>query len=137
MHFSTTFENLGMEALQVLRAWTTAAMFLTVFGGHAVGQTTAPLLPTQSDLTKHHMSPLGKSCLTISGYAKAETANKNIYQHLIKAANGCGQNIKVRVCYYQTQDCVLVSVPPWENKTAILGIFPALKRFRFEAKEQF
>jgi hypothetical protein len=137
MHFNTMFEKLSMESSQVLRPWIIAAMFLTMFGGHAVGQTIAPLLPTQSGLNKHHMSPLGKPCLTTVGHAKAELANKNIYQHLIKAANGCGQNIKVRVCYYQTQDCVLMNVPPWENKTAILGIFPALKRFRFETKEQF
>ncbi len=137
MHFSTAFETLSMEASQVLRAWTTTAMFLTVLGGYAVGQTLAPLLPTQNNLTKHHMSPLGKPRLTIGGYAKPELANKNIYQHLIRAVNGCGQNIKVQVCYYQTQDCLLMSIPPWESKTSILGIFPALKRFRFEAKEQF
>jgi hypothetical protein len=130
-----------MEASQALRAWVTAFAFLAVFGGQAVAQglTTLPrgIPPVQDDLAKRHMGPLGKPCLTIEGYAKAELANKNIYQHLIKAANNCGQNIKVRVCYYKTEDCVPMLVPSWETKTSILGIFPALKQFRFEAKEQF
>lgn len=134
------FKKLGMEASQVLRAWITALMFLTVLGGHAVGQSLAPLpeIPLAGgDLGKRHMGPLGKPCLTIVGYAKPELANKNIYQHLIKATNNCGQNIKVQVCYNKTENCVLMSVPPWETKTSILGIFPALKRFQFEAREQF
>jgi hypothetical protein len=68
---------------------------------------------------------------------KPELANKNLYEHMIKASNDCGQNIKVQVCYYKTDDCILMSVPPWESQTSILGIFPALKRFQFEAKEQY
>jgi hypothetical protein len=30
-----------------------------------------------------------------------------------------------------------MSIPAWEKKESVLGIFPALKRFQFEAKEQF
>jgi hypothetical protein len=129
-----------VEASQVLRLWITVLMALTALGGHAVGQTLVPSpgIPlTEGDLVKRHMSPLGKPCLSIVGYSKPELANKNIYQHLIKATNNCGQNIKVQVCYYKTEDCVLMSVPPWESKTSILGIFPALKRFQIDAKEQF
>ncbi len=141
----------------MLRASITLLIFLTLFEGSVVGQSLAPppgtIFSTQGDrraplpggipptqeggFAKRHMSPLGKPCLTIEGYVKPELANKNIYQHLIKGTNACGQNIKVQVCYYKTQDCTLISVPPWESKTSILGIFPALKRFQFEAKEQF
>jgi hypothetical protein len=150
-------EKPSVEALQVLRASITVIMFLTMFEGSVVGQSLAPpsgsIFPAQGDhhaplpggipptqeggFAKRHMSPLGKACLTIQGYVKPELANKGIYQHLIKAVNDCGQNIKVQVCYYRTEDCVLMNVPPWESKTSILGIFPALKRFQFEAKEQY
>ena len=93
--------------------------------------------PVQDNFAKRHMSSLGKPCLAIQGYAKPELVNKNLYQHWIKTANSCGQTIKVQVCYYQTEHCVLMSVPPYEKKDSMLGIFPALKRFQFEAKEQF
>ena len=137
----TTLEERSVEASRELHAGIIGLIFLTALGGDAVGQslTTLPrgIPPIQDELAKRHMSPLGKPCLTIEGYAKPELANKDIYQHLIRAANNCGQNIKLNVCYYKTQACVLMNVPPWENKTAILGIFPALKRFQFETKEQF
>jgi len=47
------------------------------------------------------------------------------------------QNIKVQVCYYKTQDCIAVNVPPWGRQDSVLGIYPALTDFRFDAKEQF
>jgi hypothetical protein len=124
----------------MLRSWITALFCLTVFAGPAVAQSvTLPpgIAPTEDGLAKRHMGPLGKPCLTIAGYAKPELANKDIYQHLIKAANNCSQDLKVRVCYYRTEHCVLMDVPRWETKTAVLGIFPALKRFQFQVKEQF
>ena len=134
-------EKPSVETSQVLRAWTTALMFLTVFGGQAVAQGLPPLQagipPVQDDLAKRHMSPLRRPCLTIEGYARPELANKEIYQHLIRAANDCGQSIKVQVCYYKSENCILMSIPPWESKTSILGILPALKRFQYEVKEQF
>jgi hypothetical protein len=93
--------------------------------------------PAQDGFAKHHVSPLGRPCLTIQGYARPELVNKNIYQHLIKTDNSCAQNIQVQVCYYKTEECILMSVPPYGKKDATLGIFPALKHFQFEVKEQF
>jgi hypothetical protein len=124
----------------MLRIWFLLPIIFALFAGNAIAQeilVQGGFPPVQDGVAKHHMSPLGRACLTIVGYAKPELVNKNIYQHWIRAANDCGQNIKVRVCYYETQDCIEMSVPPWEKKDSILGIFPALKRFRFEVKEQF
>ena len=60
-----------------------------------------------------------------------------IFEHGVEATNICGQNIKVRVCYYKTDDCRLMSVPPWGQKEAILGIYPGQDGFRYETREQF
>jgi hypothetical protein len=43
----------------------------------------------------------------------------------------------MQVCYYKTQRCIPMNIPPWERKEAVLGIFPALKEFRFEYVEEF
>jgi hypothetical protein len=93
--------------------------------------------PAQDGFAKHHTSSLGRPCLEIQGYAKPELVNKNIYQHLIRTNNSCAQTINVQVCYYKTDHCIKMSVPAYEKKDAVLGIFPALKQFQFEAKEQF
>jgi hypothetical protein len=129
------------ESLKVLRVLSIVVLFLTVFGGHALAQSALPKIggfpPVQNDLARRHWSPTGSPCLAIQGYAKAEAANKDIFQHWIRAANGCGQAIKVHLCYYKTDHCIDMDVPAWEKKEAVLGIFPALKRFQFEAKEKF
>ena len=114
--------------------------FLTVLGGQAFGQSAAPAIgfaPVQNDLTKRHWGPTGSPCLAIQGFSKAEAVNKDINQHWIKVTNSCGQAIKVRICYYKTDHCINMDVLAWEKKESMLGIFPALNRFQFEAKEQF
>ena len=83
------------------------------------------------------MAPTGKPCLTIQGYAKPQTINPHIFEHWVGVANGCGQDIKLRVCYFGSQDCIPLDVPPWGRKDSVLGIYPALPDFRFEAREQF
>jgi hypothetical protein len=125
----------------VLRVRFIAIVFLTVMGGQALGQSPlapgAGFPPVQNDLVRRHLGPTGSPCLAIQGYAKTETVNKNIIQHWIKVTNSCGQAIKVHVCYYKSDHCIDMDVPAWEKKDAVLGIFPALKRFQFEAKEKF
>jgi hypothetical protein len=118
-----------------------AICFLTVMGGQALGQG-APAAgggfsPVQNNLAQRHWGPTGSPCLAIQGYAKAEVVNKDIYQHWVRVTNSCGQAIKLRVCYNKSDHCIDMDVPAWEKKESVLGIFPALNRFQFEAKEQF
>jgi hypothetical protein len=85
---------------------------------------------------ERHLSATGKPCITLDSYVTAQLINKNIYEHWIKAANSCGQNIKVQVCYRQSDDCIVMNVPPYENKNAVLGIQPDMKQFQYDAKEK-
>jgi len=106
--------------------------------GHSLGQDTmggSPLSSSRSN--RQHMAPTGKPCLVLHGYAKPQTINPNIFEHRIAASNGCGQNIKVKVCYHGSDDCITIDVPPWDRKDSVLGIYPALRDFKFDAKEQF
>ena len=110
-------------------------------GGTLAAQTTTSpphnVIPTAYDASRHHMGPTGKPCLSLSSSAKAQTVNKNIYEHWVGAANSCGQHIKVQICYYKSNDCITMDVPAFGRKDSVLGIFPALQNFRYEAKEQF
>jgi hypothetical protein len=125
----------------VLSARFIAIVFFMMFGADAFGQSNAAMIggfpPVQDDLARRHWGPTGSACLAILGYAKAELANKDIYQHWVRATNSCGQAIKVHICYYKTDHCIDMEAPAWEKKDSVLGIFPALKRFQFDAKEKF
>jgi hypothetical protein len=88
-------------------------------------------------LNRHHMAPTGKPCLSLQGSARPQTLDPHIFEHWVGATNICGQTIKVQVCYFGSQDCIAMNVPPWGRQDSVLGIYPALQDFRFDAREQF
>jgi len=116
-------------------------LILAPLGDPALGESLFPssggLFSAPSELNRRHMAPTGKACLAFEASTKAQAINKNIYEHWIGATNSCGQHIKVKVCYYQTEDCIVMDVPPWSRQDSVLGIYPALKDFRYATKEQF
>jgi hypothetical protein len=93
-------------------------------------------LQDQNELNRQHLTSMGKPCIATEPYATPQLINKKIYEHWIKASNSCGQNIKIQVCYRKTTDCIVMTLPPWETKNAVLGIQPNLKEFQYDAKEK-
>jgi hypothetical protein len=119
-----------------LRTWLLALMVLALMGDLAFGQNLSPSL-SPGGPNQRHKGPTGQACLAFTSYARSQVVNKNIYEHWITVTNGCGQNIKVQVCYYNTDDCIMMNIPPLDRTAAVLGIYPNLKDFRYETKEQF
>jgi hypothetical protein len=89
-----------------------------------------------NEINGNSFNSRGKPCITLSSYATAERINKNIYEHWIKASSSCGQNIKIQVCYHKTNDCIVMTVPPYESKNSVLGIQPNMKEFQYDAEEK-
>jgi hypothetical protein len=83
-----------------------------------------------------HFGSTGKPCIALESGATPQRTNKNIYEHWITATNSCGQNIKVQVCYHKTDNCIVVNVPPWESTNSVLGIYPNVRDFVYDAKEK-
>ena len=84
-----------------------------------------------------HRGPTGRPCLTVGGLARPHLASPNVYDHVITAENSCAQSITIKVCYYNSDECIPLEVPGGERKEAILGTLPAMSDFRFEFREQF
>jgi hypothetical protein len=84
-----------------------------------------------------HRGPTGALCLAVGGFARPQTINPRLYDHVIVGVNSCAQQINVQVCYYQSQDCITMNIPGDDRKEAILGVMPAEKDFRFEFREKF
>lgn len=112
-----------------------------VLGSQAPAQTfgssSSNIFSIAPDSHHRHMGPTGTPCLAIDGYARPEVINNKIFEHWIAATNSCGMRIKVKVCYYKTDDCIVLDVPPFDRKRSVIGIYPALSGFKYEAKEQF
>ncbi|TPQ30228.1 hypothetical protein C2U70_27185 [Bradyrhizobium guangdongense] len=91
----------------------------------------------QNVANKIHRNAAGKPCIQISASSRDETINPKIKEHIISATNSCNQRIKMKVCYYRTQNCVPLEIAAYDRKETVLGIFPSLTQFRYEYSEQF
>jgi hypothetical protein len=97
-----------------------------------------PLLNGNQSLGSNvHRGPNGKPCLTMVGNAVPQVVKSNIYDHTVVANNDCSIPIRVQVCYYRSQECSPLTIPPYGRKELVLGIMPAMSQFRFEYREQF
>ena len=85
---------------------------------------------------KHH-DYAGKACLETSGVAHPLASNPKILNHAVSIDNHCADRIKVKVCYYRSDECSDVEVPGYSRKEQIIGVFPAMQEFRYEVREQF
>ena len=93
--------------------------------------------PSRGDEILRHRDVYGKPCLLVKGLARAHRFSPNLYDHVIAVVNSCHQRIVIRVCYYNSQNCIPMEVPAEERKEAILGTLPSIKDFRFEFREKF
>jgi hypothetical protein len=106
--------------------------------------------PNWSFGVKVHTDPVGKPCVKVSAYSHQQTNYRkifdptltpgnslNIFEHFITAQNHCSQPVKLKVCHYNSQSCVVVDVPGYGHHQAFLGEYPALPEFRYQYVEQF
>ncbi len=97
-----------------------------------------------------HRDPVGKPCVKVSAYSHQQTnyrkifdptlmprSSSNVFEHFISAQNHCSQPVKLKVCYYGSQSCVVVDVPGYGRQEALLGVYPAQPDFRYQYVEQF
>jgi hypothetical protein len=88
-------------------------------------------------IERKHRDYAGKPCLETTGISRPLASNTRISNHSVSLDNHCVDRIKVKVCYYNTDDCTDVDVPGNSRKEQIIGTFPAMQVFRYAIKEQF
>jgi hypothetical protein len=92
----------------------------------------------QNDLANHrHLDFAGKPCLASGSVSHPLASNPRIFNHAVSLDNHCVTAIKVKVCYYRTDECTAVQVPAHGRVEQIIGVFPAMEQFRYEVKEIF
>ena len=109
------------------------------YGGAGVAAPTQGLTIGASGATDvlRHRDFTGRPCLAVGGFARPETINPKLYDDVITVVNSCPKTIALKVCYYQSQDCIQMQVAGEEQKEAVLGTLPAVKTFQFEFREKF
>ena len=83
-----------------------------------------------------HRDALGRPCLDFEAGARAHVINPNVYDHVVSVYNRCSKQIKLSVCYFGSDRCIDMEVPPLARKDGILGIYPSMQYFRYSYKEK-
>ena len=132
------------------RTWLISAILLTSLGGPTPAQNLVETSPSVSALSnvagtsaaarqsaERHVGANGKPCITIAEIHAKSQINTDFYEHWIRATNRCGQYIKLRVCHRGTDECIAMSVPPWESNNSLLGMSTIATEFQYDARERF
>jgi hypothetical protein len=86
---------------------------------------------------RKHLDFAGKPCLSTEGVARPLSSNARIMNHVVTFTNHCFERIRLKVCYFGTDDCTDVEVPPYGRKEQVIGVLPAVQLFRYELRELF
>jgi hypothetical protein len=110
-----------------------------IFGASRGLRVTPPLAldDPENARARVHRDPYGKPCVGVFGLSRPQVVNTKMFDQTIIADNHCSALIKLKVCYYGSQTCLPVEVPPYGRKETLLGFFPAMKEFRYQYTEQF
>lgn len=74
---------------------------------------------------------LGKPCLDIEAAARSETVNPDMLEHVVSVKNNCSRLIKVKVCYYGSEQCKQFDLQGYKRVDTILGVMRAIRFFRY------
>jgi hypothetical protein len=123
-----------------------AIVALISFGHCAVAQSDSAGSSFQSRLTLQgagensalsvHRDALGRPCLDFEAASRAHVINPNVYDHVVSVYNRCVKQIKLTVCYFGSDHCIDMDIPPLSRKDGTLGIYPSMQFFRYSYKEK-
>jgi len=80
--------------------------------------------------------PLNRSCLELEAIARPHVVNPVMFDHVVSAKNNCPRQIKVKVCYYNSDKCNEITVPGYGRQDTILGTISGVKYFRYVISRQ-
>lgn len=86
---------------------------------------------------RRHLNPANRPCISVHGLSKPQIINNNVYEHILILENVCNQPIKLRMCYFQSTNCISATVNAYSRKQQILGYGSNAKDFRYAYIEEF
>jgi len=74
---------------------------------------------------------IGRPCLDVDAASRAHTVNRDVVDHVVSVQNKCSRMIKVKVCYFQTDNCKEFQVQGYSRVDTILGTMNKSWVFRY------
>lgn len=73
----------------------------------------------------------GRPCLDIEAAARRETVNPDMLDHIVSIKNNCPKLIKVKVCYFNSDQCKDVELQAYKRVDTFLGAMRGVNFFRY------
>jgi hypothetical protein len=121
-------------------------------GSTGGNQPQSPALSQLRPRVKVHQDAAGNPCVTVAAHSIPKTDFRKIFgggqtsdgtdiklktfEHIISAHNHCALTVRLRVCYYGSQNCLPLDVPGHDDGEVSLGISPE-SGFHYQYTEQF
>jgi hypothetical protein len=83
-----------------------------------------------------HRDVYKKPCLDFESASRRQVVNPAMFDHLVSVANRCYKPIKLKVCYFKSENCIDVEVAGQQRKDVVLGT-SSNGFFRHSYKEKF
>lgn len=74
---------------------------------------------------------LNRPCLDIEAASRAHTVNPRLFDHVVSIKNRCARPIKVKVCYFNSEDCRSADLGSNQRQDLILGTMANVTSFRY------
>jgi hypothetical protein len=74
---------------------------------------------------------LGRLCFDVEAMARAHIVDQSIYDHLVSLKNHCSRRLKLKACYFNSDHCNPVDLPPYGRVDTILGTMKGVQFFRY------
>lgn len=79
---------------------------------------------------------LGRPCLDVEAAARRETINPDMLEHVVSVKNNCSRSLKVKVCYYGSEQCKQFDVQRYQRVDTILGVMRGIQFFRYTVSQK-
>lgn len=91
--------------------------------------------PAEQSATPVVRDALNRPCLDVEAAARAHTVNKNLFDHVISVRNRCARLIKVKVCYFNSDNCRTSNIGGYQREDVILGTM-TVNTFRYSISQK-
>jgi len=79
---------------------------------------------------------VGRPCLDVEAAARAHATNKDVIDHVVSVKNNCPRLIKVKVCYFNSEQCNAFDLQGYKRVDTILGTMTKITAFRYSITQR-
>lgn len=79
---------------------------------------------------------VGRPCLDSEAAGRAHLVDPDLIDHIVSIKNNCPRNIRVKVCYFQSDRCRDLEIQGYKRVDTILGTMRKVSAFRYSISQK-